>query len=278
MKCHNRRRLPRDEYIQVRREVLQRDNWHCQNCGATTHLEVHHRQFRSQSGEDHPENLITLCRSCHQREHMLMTNESDERAFEELPDVGEGNTIDGETHPSLLGPDFRRLILHRNANSNSLSEYRAIAADLLDCMATAVCAYSADLVAGEIAIICEPHVPAKGLQWKLTISNPKTGELALSVSTQSLIRWSSSLRLASLSKGWDLETISWESNDKAEFLIDYPGEMQLSQVPGLDAVGLFERAACPSSVLVISCKDLEVQSRASAALQFLRMRKSEISH
>jgi 5-methylcytosine-specific restriction endonuclease McrA len=30
---------------------------------------VHHRQFRSHSGDDSEHNLITLCRSCHEAAH-----------------------------------------------------------------------------------------------------------------------------------------------------------------------------------------------------------------
>jgi len=32
-------------------------------------LEVHHEQFRSQSGADSEQNLITLCRECHADVH-----------------------------------------------------------------------------------------------------------------------------------------------------------------------------------------------------------------
>jgi 5-methylcytosine-specific restriction endonuclease McrA len=32
-------------------------------------LEVHHKQFRSHSGHDSEENLITLCASCHASVH-----------------------------------------------------------------------------------------------------------------------------------------------------------------------------------------------------------------
>jgi 5-methylcytosine-specific restriction endonuclease McrA len=32
-------------------------------------LEVHHQQFRSHSGEDKEENLITLCHRCHLATH-----------------------------------------------------------------------------------------------------------------------------------------------------------------------------------------------------------------
>jgi 5-methylcytosine-specific restriction endonuclease McrA len=34
-----------------------------------SNLEVHHRQFRTHSGADSEENLITLCATCHATVH-----------------------------------------------------------------------------------------------------------------------------------------------------------------------------------------------------------------
>jgi len=34
-----------------------------------SNLEVHHREFRSHSGSDAEENLITLCTTCHATVH-----------------------------------------------------------------------------------------------------------------------------------------------------------------------------------------------------------------
>jgi len=58
-----------DAYKQLRQRVLERDTWRCQNCGARTKLQVHHKELRSQSGDDSEYNLITLCHSCHSYEH-----------------------------------------------------------------------------------------------------------------------------------------------------------------------------------------------------------------
>lgn len=40
----------------------------CENCGNRA-VDVHHLKFRSQGGEDIPENLMGLCRDCHNRAH-----------------------------------------------------------------------------------------------------------------------------------------------------------------------------------------------------------------
>ena len=62
-------RLERLEYEDLRQRVLRRDSWRCQFCGSRQNLEVHHQQFRSRSGEDFEENLITLCANCHSVAH-----------------------------------------------------------------------------------------------------------------------------------------------------------------------------------------------------------------
>jgi 5-methylcytosine-specific restriction endonuclease McrA len=56
-------------YGSLRQQILRRDSWRCQSCGTMSNLEVHHRQFRTHSGADSEENLITLCATCHARVH-----------------------------------------------------------------------------------------------------------------------------------------------------------------------------------------------------------------
>ena len=62
-------RLDPLSYESLRQQVLRRDGWRCQSCGTMSNLEVHHRKFRSHSGADAEENLITLCTACHARVH-----------------------------------------------------------------------------------------------------------------------------------------------------------------------------------------------------------------
>ena len=64
-----RLRLDAVAYENLRQQVLHRDGWRCQSCGTMTNLEVHHLQFRSQSGVDSDQNLITLCSACHTTIH-----------------------------------------------------------------------------------------------------------------------------------------------------------------------------------------------------------------
>jgi 5-methylcytosine-specific restriction endonuclease McrA len=62
-------RLDRSAYEKLRQQVLRRDGWRCQSCGAISNLEVHHQQFRSRAGADSEQNLITLCTKCHTAIH-----------------------------------------------------------------------------------------------------------------------------------------------------------------------------------------------------------------
>jgi len=62
-------RLDPLSYESLRQQILRRDGWRCESCGAMSNLEVHHQKFRSQSGEDSELNLITLCTECHGQTH-----------------------------------------------------------------------------------------------------------------------------------------------------------------------------------------------------------------
>jgi len=62
-------RLKDELYRQLRNKVLRRDGWRCQSCGTMSNLEVHHKEFRSHSGDDSERNLITLCAVCHDIVH-----------------------------------------------------------------------------------------------------------------------------------------------------------------------------------------------------------------
>ena len=64
-----RLRLDSKSYSQLHRQVLERDGWRCQVCGSMQNLQVHHLKFRSQSGGDVEQNLITLCVACHEQVH-----------------------------------------------------------------------------------------------------------------------------------------------------------------------------------------------------------------
>jgi 5-methylcytosine-specific restriction endonuclease McrA len=62
-------RLDSESYRELHSRVLERDGWRCQVCGRMQNLQVHHLKFRSHSGGDVEQNLITLCAECHEQMH-----------------------------------------------------------------------------------------------------------------------------------------------------------------------------------------------------------------
>ena len=70
-------RLDPVSHESLRLQVLHRDGWRCQSCGAMSNLQIHHKLFRSQSGEDSEDNLITLCVSCHEGVHLRIETATD---------------------------------------------------------------------------------------------------------------------------------------------------------------------------------------------------------
>ena len=59
------------EWLKKKNEILERDNYTCQKCGATSHLNVHHLVYDSgRKAWEYPnDKLITLCERCHAIEH-----------------------------------------------------------------------------------------------------------------------------------------------------------------------------------------------------------------
>ncbi|MCM3651202.1 RNA-guided endonuclease IscB [Metabacillus litoralis] len=59
-------------YANTKAYVLTRDGYCCQHCKGKTkdkRLEVHHIIFRSENGSDEEDNLLTLCKTCHDALH-----------------------------------------------------------------------------------------------------------------------------------------------------------------------------------------------------------------
>jgi 5-methylcytosine-specific restriction endonuclease McrA len=66
-----KRNLSKKEWRAMREVVLRRDGYACLWCGNNNlrSLVVHHIVEYWDGGPDSPENLLTLCRSCHVRHH-----------------------------------------------------------------------------------------------------------------------------------------------------------------------------------------------------------------
>ena len=58
----------------VKKEVLKRDKNTCSECGSNKYLHVHHLSYSHHFEEHlHLEDLITLCKSCHEKTHKINT-------------------------------------------------------------------------------------------------------------------------------------------------------------------------------------------------------------
>ena len=63
-------RLSRYKWKKRVAEVMERDGHKCRMCGTSRGLaDVHHIIKRSQGGTDEMDNLILLCRNCHNKQH-----------------------------------------------------------------------------------------------------------------------------------------------------------------------------------------------------------------
>lgn len=56
-------------WLSVKKAVFARDGRQCRACGARKDVDAHHIRFRSAGGEDSPENVAAICRSCHDDIH-----------------------------------------------------------------------------------------------------------------------------------------------------------------------------------------------------------------
>ena len=74
-KRKSRRDYYRDEYLKSdawkrkRYVVLRRDNWRCVYCGGRA-TQVHHKRYlRKNIGKEPIEWLVSVCKTCHERQH-----------------------------------------------------------------------------------------------------------------------------------------------------------------------------------------------------------------
>lgn len=52
-----------------RKAIYRRDGWQCALCSSTQYLQIHHIEPRGKHGTNVPQNLITLCSTCHGEAH-----------------------------------------------------------------------------------------------------------------------------------------------------------------------------------------------------------------
>lgn len=87
------------EWKAVAKVVKARDKHSCQSCGLKVGLSVHHILPRSDGGSDLPQNLITLCNTCHDEvEELGFKNELQIRDLRRKRKyIKHGNDVTNET-------------------------------------------------------------------------------------------------------------------------------------------------------------------------------------
>ena len=71
LRCKNRADKNDRRFGGIREYVIERDKFKCTVCGSQSGLIVHHKDWVRTNNI--PENLTTLCRSCHKKEHFEVT-------------------------------------------------------------------------------------------------------------------------------------------------------------------------------------------------------------
>lgn len=64
--------LQTKEWIETRGKRLLIDNYMCVFCGNKNHLHVHHKTYKNLRNEDVENDLVTLCKVCHEKIHRLI--------------------------------------------------------------------------------------------------------------------------------------------------------------------------------------------------------------
>lgn len=97
------------DFYNVKQYVLQRDKHTCKKCKQDKcKLEVHHIQFRSNGGTDSPDNLITLCSSCHDKLHLSANAEAESKKLSSK--INKKITLDA-TQVSTIGAYLKKELI-----------------------------------------------------------------------------------------------------------------------------------------------------------------------
>jgi hypothetical protein len=76
------------DFYNVKQFILFRDEYSCQKCSGKkkdNRLHVHHIVFRSKGGTNSPDNLVTLCETCHENLHAHENEEQESLKLQKRP-------------------------------------------------------------------------------------------------------------------------------------------------------------------------------------------------
>ena len=97
------------DFYNVKQYVLHRDGYTCKKCNKDKlKLQVHHITFRSDGGTDSPDNLITLCQSCHTNLHLSDSAQTDSKKLNSK--LKKKSTLDA-TQVSTIGAALKKDVI-----------------------------------------------------------------------------------------------------------------------------------------------------------------------
>ena len=70
------------KYSDLKKKIFEERGPYCQKCGKNeigTFLDLHHLKFKSSGGKNTEDNLVILCRKCHNESHGITTQIGRER-------------------------------------------------------------------------------------------------------------------------------------------------------------------------------------------------------
>lgn len=78
MQLNYKEQLADSRWLKKKADILLRDNYTCQKCGAQSHLNVHHMYYeKGKMAWEYPnKDLITLCHNCHEDLHRKQNTET----------------------------------------------------------------------------------------------------------------------------------------------------------------------------------------------------------
>lgn len=99
----------------LRQTVLCRDGRKCVKCGSRERLQAHHKFYRPKFEDSIPDDLITLCRPCHEMVHGIRT----------APPPPAGPVISPDRHATTAFTSLQELYAARTARKISRQLFRS---------------------------------------------------------------------------------------------------------------------------------------------------------
>lgn len=103
--------LKSSHWKNLRRRILMRDRYTCQDCGRTDSLEVHHLCYRPFLEDALDSDLVTLCEDCHEQKHRRVVRPARGTVKFGVVDEKRRSLMDGSVMTQTSGCWFVRRVL-----------------------------------------------------------------------------------------------------------------------------------------------------------------------